>query len=144
MMANTKKTLEFKFERTIPASPGEVFDAWLNPKIPGNPWNMADKLLFNPQVDGFFYWSVKGTPHYGRFTEVERPGLILHTWVSPNTLGEESTVTVTFKKQGENTLMTLVHSGIPDTEAGRGHEKGWNYFLNIFPEQFRDASQRAG
>ena len=29
--------------------------------------------------------------------------------------------------------MTLIHSGIPDTESGKGHEKGWNYFLNIFP-----------
>ena len=48
-MKNTKKTLEFKFERTIPAPPDEVFDGWLNPKIPGNPWNMADKLLLNPE-----------------------------------------------------------------------------------------------
>src|ERR1700694_3032801 len=94
VMQNSKKTLEFKFERTIPAPPGEVFDGWLNPKIPGNPWNMADKLLLNPKVDGFFYWNVKGTPHCGRFTEMERPGRMQHTWVSPNTLGEESTVTV--------------------------------------------------
>ena len=63
-----------KFERTIPAPPGEVFDAWLNPKIPGNPWNAADKLIFNPKVDGFFYWTIRGTPHCARFTEVERPG----------------------------------------------------------------------
>ena len=35
-MTNSTKKLEFKFERTIPAAPGEVFDAWLNPKIPGN------------------------------------------------------------------------------------------------------------
>ena len=102
-MKNSRKTIEFKFERTIRASPDEVFDAWLNPKIPGNPWNMADKLLLNPRVDGFFYWNVKGTSHYGRFTEVERPDRIQHTWVSPNTLGEESTVTVTFKKR-EKTL----------------------------------------
>ena len=46
------------------------------------------------------------------------------------------TVTVTFKKRGEDTVMTLVHTGIPDTEAGRGHEKGWKHFLDIFPEQF--------
>jgi uncharacterized protein YndB with AHSA1/START domain len=141
-MSESKKTIEVKVERTIPASLGEVFDGWLNPKIPGNPWNMADKLLLNPQVDGFFYWSVKGTPHYGRFTEVERPSRIQHTWMSPNTSGLESTVTVTFQKKGEGTLMTLVHSDLPDTEGGRSHEKGWNYFLGLFPEQFGNASDK--
>src|SRR5580692_3093002 len=123
-MKKLTKTIEFKFERTIPAPPGEVFDAWLNPKIPGNPWNMGDKLLLDPKVDGFFYWNVKGTHHYGRFTEMARPGRIQHTWVSPYSLGEESMVTLTFKKKGEATLMTLVHSGLPDNDGGRGHEKG--------------------
>ena len=40
---NNAKTIEVTIERTIPTSPGEAFDAWLNPKIPGNPWNMAEK-----------------------------------------------------------------------------------------------------
>ena len=137
-MSNAKKTIEVKVERTILAPLGEVFDAWLNPKIPGNPWNMADKLLFNPTVDGFFYWAIKGTAHYGRFTEVERPGRIQHTWKSPNTLAEESVVTVTFKKHEEGTAMTLVHSGLPDSEGGRSHEKGWNYFLGVFTEKVGD------
>ena len=141
-MNESMKKIRFQFERTIPAPPGEVFDAWLNPKIPGNPWNAADKFLLNPKVDGFFYWTISGTPHYGRFTEVERPGRIQHTWVSPNTLGYESMVTVTFKKQGEDTLMTLVHSDLPDTDGGRGHEKGWNYFLGIFTEQFGNGSPK--
>ena len=139
-MKNSMNTIELKIERTIPASPVEAFDAWLNPKIPGNPWNMAEKLLFHPQVDGFFYWLIQGTSHYGRFTEVERPGRIQHTWMSRSTSGEESTVTVTFKKKGEDTLMTLVHSGLPDTDGGRGHEKGWNYFLDAFSEKFAPAS----
>ena len=137
------KTIEVKIERTIYAPPGEVFDAWLDPKTPGTPWNMGGKLLLNPSVDGLFYLQGKSIPHYGRFTEMERPARIQHTWVSPNTLGEETTVTVTFRKQGEDTCMTLVHMGIPDTEAGRGHEKGWNYFLDIFPGQFGNGS-RAG
>jgi len=132
----TTKTIEVKLERMIPAPPAEVYDAWLNPKIPGNPWNAADKFVLDPKVDGLFYWSLKGTSHYGRFTEMARPVRIEHTWVSPNTLGEESTVTVTFQKQGGDTLMTLVHSGLPDNDRGRGHEKGWNYFLGIFTEQF--------
>jgi uncharacterized protein YndB with AHSA1/START domain len=63
--------------------------------------------------------------------------------VSPNTQGDESTVTVTFKKEGEGTLMTLVHSDLPNTDGGRAHEDGWNHFLGIFPEQF-GASSRKG
>jgi uncharacterized protein YndB with AHSA1/START domain len=136
------KTIEVKVERTISAPPGEVFDAWLDPKTPGTPWSIGDKVLLNPKVDGLFYLKGKSVPHYGRFTEMERPARMQHTWVSPNTLGEESTVTVTFKKHGEDTLMTLVHTGIPDTEAGRGHEKGWKHFLDIFPEQFGNGSRK--
>jgi uncharacterized protein YndB with AHSA1/START domain len=141
-MKSSTKSLEFKFERTISAPPGEVFDAWLNPKIPGNPWNAAEKLILNPKVDGLFYWTLKGTSHYGRFTEVERASRIQHTWVSPNTLGQESIVTLSFKKQGGDTLMTLVHSGLPDHELARGHEKGWNYFVGLFREQFGNGSRK--
>jgi len=141
-MKNSKKTIEIKVERTILAPLREVFDGWLDPKVPGNPWNAAEKFILDPKVDGLFYWTLKGTSHYGRFTEIERPGRIQHTWVSPNTLGEESTVTVTFKKQGEDTLMTLMHSDLPDTDSGRGHEKGWSYFLDVFREQFGNGSRK--
>ena len=72
-MTTAMKTIEVKVERTISAPPGEVFDAWLDPKTPGNPWNVADKTLLNPHVDGLFYMKGKRTPHYGRFTEMERP-----------------------------------------------------------------------
>jgi hypothetical protein len=102
---------------------------------------MADKLILDPKVDGLFYWAIHGISHYGRFTELARPGRIRHTWMSPNTSGLESTVTVTFKKKGNDTLMTLVHTGLPDTDGGRSHSKGWNYFLDIFPGQFRDAAR---
>jgi hypothetical protein len=33
--------------------------------------------------------------------------------MSPNTSGDESMVTVTFEKQEEGTVMTLVHSDLP-------------------------------
>jgi len=134
-MMSSIKTIEVTVERTIPTPPREAFDAWLNPEVTGTPWNMADKLLLNPTVDGCFFWAFKGTPHYGRFTAVDRPERIQHTWMSPNTLGMESTVTVTFKGKGKETLMTLVHSDLPDTDAGRSHEKGWSYFLGTFLER---------
>jgi uncharacterized protein YndB with AHSA1/START domain len=131
------KKIEFTFERTISAHPDEVYDAWLNPTMPGTPWHESDKLILNPEVDGLFYWlHPGGTAHYGRFTVAERGARIQHTWVSPSTLGEESVVTVTFKQTGEYTVMTLVHSNLPDAEVARSHENGWNYFLGLFSNQF--------
>jgi hypothetical protein len=38
--------------------------------------------------------------------------------------------------------MTLVHSGLPDNDRGKGHEKGWNYFLGTFCEQFGNGSRK--
>jgi uncharacterized protein YndB with AHSA1/START domain len=141
-MADAPKTIEVRVERTIPAPPSEVYDAWLNPKIPGNPWSEADKLLLDPRVDGFFYWLIHGTAHYGRFTKADRPNRLQHTWMSKNTHGEETTVTVTFEKKGNETLMTLVHSGLPDTDRGQAHEKGWNYYLGNFSDQYAGASRK--
>jgi hypothetical protein len=36
--------------------------------------------------------------------------------------------------------MTLVHSGLPDTNPGKGHEKGWTYFLGKFAEKLEVAA----
>lgn len=141
-MNQSKKTIEIRLERTIPAPPGEVFDGWLDPRVPGNPWNAAEKLILDPKTEGLFYWALKGTAHYGRFTSITRPSLIQHTWVSPNTLGLESIVTVAFKAQENGTLMTLVHSQLPDHELARGHENGWKYFVSVFREQFGNGSRK--
>jgi uncharacterized protein YndB with AHSA1/START domain len=141
-MSRLTQTLEFKVERTIPAALHEVFDGWLSPRIPGTPWNAAERFALDPKVDGLFYWLLKGTAHYGRFTEFERPARMQHTWVSPNTLGQESIVTVTFERRGADTLMTLVHSNLPDHELARGHEQGWNYFVGVFLEQFGQGSRK--
>src|SRR5258708_16144768 len=141
-MKKSSKSIEIKVERINPAPLNEVFDGWLDPKIPGTPWNAAEKFLLDPKVDRLFFWNLKGTSHYGRFIQIERPGRIQHTWVSPNTLGQESVVTVTFQKQGEGTLMTLVHSDLPDTDQARGHEKGWNYFFGICLDAFGKGSRK--
>ena len=131
-MKNTKGTLTVKLERIISASPQEVFKGWLNPKIPGTPWYDGDKLILNPKVNGLFYWYVSGTPHYGLFKKIKRGSLIQHTWMSPYTYGKETVVTVSFKKKGRDTSMTLVHTGLPNTADGKGHKEGWTYFLDKF------------
>lgn len=42
------KTIELTVRRTIPATPAEVYDAWLDPRHPGNPWHDSDMRIFEP------------------------------------------------------------------------------------------------
>jgi len=142
-MTTSTKTVEIKVERTIPAPPGEVFDAWLDPTIPGTPWHENSKLIVNPKVDGLWYWlSLAGAPHYGRFIEIDRSGRLQYSWMSPNTLGQESVVTVTFQNEGEGTRMTLLHSGLPNDDMAKAHQKGWNSISDKFSHVFVGGSHR--
>ena len=135
------KLIELTVKRTIPASPGEVFDVWLDPKSPGGPWFGPAKVILNPIVDGLFYHSVEheghSWPHYGRFLTLDRPRTLAHTWVSEATQGKESIVTLTFEAaEGGKTEVTLRHSGVPDDKMGRQHEEGWGWVLQMLAQRF--------
>ncbi|HLK89485.1 MAG TPA: SRPBCC domain-containing protein [Polyangia bacterium] len=135
VMSAKPKMLELKFTRTIPATPAEVFGAWLDPTHPGNPWTGAKKVIIDARVDGLFFFATAkdpSWPHYGRFLAVERNRRVQYAWMSPFTNGLESTVTVTFEKKGDDTLLTLTHAGLPDDDHGRLHEDGWNGCLGTF------------
>jgi uncharacterized protein YndB with AHSA1/START domain len=138
------KLTEVTVSRTIPASPESVFDVWMDPKSPGGPWFGSDRVIVNPVVDGLFYFAVKhegrSWPHYGRFLQIERPRLVEYTWMSEGTKGAESIVTVTMEARGEQTEVTLRHSGVPDDEMGRKHKDGWAWVLSALAESL--ASRR--
>ena len=135
-MDRAPNSLEIKIERRIAATPQVAYAAWLDASVPGTPWNAAGKLVMDCKMDGLFYARMGDTPHYGRFTRIEPGRTLQHTWMSPYTEGQESLVSVSFAPDGHDTLMTLVHSGLPDSEHGRLHEKGWNMVIEKFPEQF--------
>ncbi len=89
-------------------------------------------------MDGLFYLAVKHEgrlwPHYGRFLQIDRPRRVEHTWMSEATKGAESIVTVTMEPRGDETEVTLHHSGIPDDEMGRRPKEGWNWVLAALAE----------
>ena len=126
--------------RTIPATAEKVFDVWIDPKSPGGPWFGADRVILNPVVDGLFYLGVKHEgrtwPHYGRFLQIERPRVIEYTWMSEGTKGAESIVTVTMETRGDQTEVTLRHSGVPDDEMGHRHAEGWTWMLTTLAEKY--------
>jgi uncharacterized protein YndB with AHSA1/START domain len=134
------KRTDITVTRAILAPAEDIFDIWINPNSPGGPWFGADRLIINPVVDGLFYFAVKHEgrtwPHYGRFTQIERPRLIEYTWMSESTKGMESVVSIAFDERGGETVVTLRHSGVPDDEMGRKHEEGWTWVLSMLAERF--------
>jgi len=134
------KLIDVTASRLVPGPQADVFDVWLDPESPGGPWHGAKKVILQPEVDGLFYIGMGHAgaiqPHYGRFVTIERPRRVVHTWMSESTHGLESTVEISFEPRAGGTQMTIVHRGLPDDESGRGHERGWNYFLTACEEQF--------
>jgi uncharacterized protein YndB with AHSA1/START domain len=134
------KLTEITVARTISAPAAQVFDVWMDPKSPGGPWFGAAQVILQGVVDGFFYMAVEHEgrrwPHYGRFLQIDRPHRVEYTWMSEATKGAESIVLVTFEARGEQTEVTLRHSGVPDDEMGRQHKDGWAWVLSMLGERF--------
>jgi uncharacterized protein YndB with AHSA1/START domain len=139
------KLIEISLSRTIAATPGDVFDVWLDPKSPGGPWFGAERVILNAAVDSLFYHCVlhegRTWAHYGRFVRLDRPRLIEHTWVSEATRGIESTVTVTLESKGDGTLLTLRHADLPDDDMGRQHQEGWTFVVGSIADRFAPRSR---
>ena len=137
-----------KVTREIDARPHEVFAAWTDPEHPASPWSKHNGpirlAIMNRAVDGLFYINM-GPPmplqtHYGRFTRLERPRLIEHTWASEGTQGVDTLVRITLKTRGDRTLFSLRHTGLPNPESARAHEEGWGMILGWLQNGF--ASRR--
>lgn len=139
------KVTEITVTRMIPASSEEVFDVWIDPKSPGGPWFGPHRVILNAVVDGLFYFAVEHAgrtwAHYGRFTKIERPRCVEYTWMSEATKGLESIVSVTFAPSGDQTEVTLRHSGVPDDEMGRQHQEGWNWVLSMLGQRFASQAE---
>ena len=118
--------------RAIRARPATVFsfftdrDRWLS-------WQGVVAEI-DPRPGGIFRMNVRGDGWAsGRFTAVEPYHRIAFTWGwegadSPVPPGS-STVEVTLEPQGDGTLLTLVHTGLP-LPALDMHRDGWNHYLD--------------
>jgi Activator of Hsp90 ATPase homolog 1-like protein len=60
--------------------------------------------------------------------------------MSEGTTGMVTVVRVTFEARGEQTEVTLCHSGMPDDEMGRGHKEGWTWALSMLAERFTSSN----
>lgn len=136
-IADTKPSLTIK--RRYSAPPAKVFQAWADPeklKKWMGPGAGSCKLAEGDARVGGRYRIVMqkaGDPEEhdvrGVYREVVPNEKLVFTWAWKSTPERESLVTITFKPDGDGTLMTLMHEHFFDEGARDRHNQGWTVCL---------------
>jgi len=130
--AAVKPSLTIK--RRFNAPPAKVFAAWIDPekvKRWMGPGEVKALLVeADPRTGGRYRWLMQapsGEQHdvRGVYREVIPNEKLVFTWGWLTTPERESLVTLTFKSEGDGTLMTLTHEQFFDEEARDRHNQGW-------------------
>ena len=73
------------------------------------------------------------TPLSGVFQEISPPERLVYSWTwggSGGTAGRETLLTLEFEDAGDETVLHLSHSLLPDENAAQMHSKGWGSSFN--------------
>jgi uncharacterized protein YndB with AHSA1/START domain len=139
-----------RLERTIAAPPETVFDAWLTADVlrrwwpAGAAWETPVAEV-DPRVGGRLRLVMRspdgeefgGT---GEFIVLERPERLVYRWTWDGHGAHEGAnlVEVEFTDVGGGaTHVVLTNSGLPDEEARRAHQEGWETSLDNLERVFQ-------
>ncbi|QEX19289.1 hypothetical protein FRZ44_46020 [Hypericibacter terrae] len=135
MPANASLTLK----RRLKASPARVYQAWTDPKMMIDWWSPAEfETLIteaDPRVGGRFRVLMRGPDGVehdvsGVYRELVRDEKLVFSWAWKTTPDEVSQVTVTLKRDGDGTLLTLTHDQFVDVATRDSHSGGWSGALD--------------
>ena len=118
--------IEFVVSALIPASPEEIYKAWLSSE--GHTHMTGSPASVSAEVGGEFEaWD--GYIH-GRNLELEHGKRIVQAWRTTEFNDDESDsrIEITLEPVGDETKVTLKHTGLPP--HGEQYEQGWveSYF----------------
>jgi uncharacterized protein YndB with AHSA1/START domain len=113
----------------IAAPPEVVFTYFTDPRLIVE-W-IADHAELEPEPGGTFALSFGTTIMQGRYLELDPPHRVVFTWGFPDNdvlPVDASTVEVVLQAEGRDTVVELVHRGLPDHERAK-HQEGWEECL---------------
>ena len=114
----------------IDAPPEKVFDYFTKPEQLVR-W-MGEFARLEAVADGLFSVDIDGVLIRGRFVALRRPDLIEIAWgeAGNDHMPPGATrLSISLKPHENGTFLTLVHSGLEETEAKK-HAYGWPHFLD--------------
>lgn len=116
----------------IAAKPSTVFRYFTDPERMVR-WQGVRAQL-DPRPGGDYLVDITGRDvAIGRYVEVVPDERVVFTWGWEGNSGVppgSTTVEVTLRPEGDDTLVTLVHSGLPNRDAAESHETGWHHYLD--------------
>lgn len=120
-------TYEFEQSATIPATPAEVYDAWMSSDK--HTAMTGGAATVDPVVGGkFTAWDGY---IWGRNLDLDSPTRIVQSWRTSDFTDADvdSKIEVTFEQAVSGTLLRLRHSDVPSNDHGY-EDGGWqsNYF----------------
>lgn len=90
------------------------------------------KAELDPRPGGVYrVWMDADTVASGTFVEVDPARRVVFTWGWEGNHGVppgSTTVELTIEPDGDGTVLSLRHTGLPDGEAAAMHEEGWRHF----------------
>jgi len=152
-----RRNLSLQFNRLIPATSAEVFDAWTNPELlkawfaPGS--MTVPSVRRDLRTGGAYRIEMKGTVavHNGErplaeddpvvvaegvYTRLVPGDQLAYTWAGSWDPAEQSHVTVSLFEAPNGTTLTLDHQGFQSEQSLQVHHSGWQSSLTKLRELF--------
>jgi uncharacterized protein YndB with AHSA1/START domain len=132
-------------KRRLNAVPEKVFSAWTDPdkvaRWMGQEGSTVLSTACDARVGGRYRWVMRspdGETHdvSGVYREVVPNEKLVFTWAWKSTPERESLVTVTLRRDGDGTLLTLTHEQFFDEVARDRHAQGWAACLGKLEKLF--------
>lgn len=125
--------------RKIKASPAKVYAAITQPELMIQWWGPDAGPTLKAEADvrpggrlSVVFRLLNGEEHNptGVYREVVPDRKLVFTWEWPGAPERESLVTFLIEPLDGGAELTLIHEQLPDEDARRSHEAGWNGLLN--------------